>query len=274
MNKIDPIVSEVLLELDAPASPARVAKVAQMLADALHAADPDLASESVTLVVDNLDLKARLRARDRAGEAAVRRVTRVLANPLEAVQEHAGDRPIAAALGRKMKELVDDGGRFTFTRDGRDVTRKVDRDLRGALDVAGTPPPATRTGRGTTTLYSRVLRVGQASAGAQFRARLVVFGDHREVRVTPGAEEAFVEARRRGGMHRISVRGRWRPGAGGRLALDLDSLEASSAVPWQAVGGEELLAGLDELESFSRVPADSIAEELGIETTGPESDAR
>jgi len=182
----------VELRLDAAATPERVAAAATMLARMLHAIAPTLASEAVTLVVQNRDTRATMRTWSPTAEKALQRIVRILENPSASVKEsRAAD--LASAIVEEVKPLQLLGPRFYKPRSKR-VLASVDAEFIKKMRSIAKHPSARMT-RGTTVVYSPVYRVGRFGADSKMKARIDIGGPQPvEVELAKGQAGPFFDA--------------------------------------------------------------------------------
>lgn len=184
------------LRLAAAASPRRVADAAAMMAAALEAAFP--AVEGLTLVVENFDMKVRLRAWGKESRLAADALKEFIKNPTASVPmvDVSG---LADLLRSYCRDNLEDG--ITFWRPGaRKPFRIVDREFIKILDVINEErmllegSTATTKLRGTTVVSTPVYRVGRSSEDADPKARIRIDGKYVEVKIAASAFAEFCEA--------------------------------------------------------------------------------
>lgn len=254
------------LELDAAASPSRVALVASMLAEALDATGFVESDSGMTLVIENFNLGATLRPRDPDGKKAVKVLRDVLTNPVLAVQKHDGARDVArrlAAGGRKLlpattRVLVDD----------IEIARMDDVLVKALAAVSEPPDVPVETATGTGTLTSPVLRVGKSAERGGVTARIRILDDWADVRVAPTRSGEFFDAAKAGTPHVIRVHGAWARQANGQYELQSKTVTALGIVgPAQGVSGRDLLEMADASDDgILSGTVESIIEELGLDS--------
>ncbi len=229
---------ELKLELDAPASPALVARIARMFQEALEATGVAMDDESVTMVVGNLKASATLRGRDECGEQVVRTIHRVVENPVKTLQENPSARFVAEALAQHATSLRKVGGRFKV---GRRVVARFDETLIGALRGASVEVPAGIVLHGGDQVYSRVLRVGRVDEGGALKARVLINGRPLEIDVSESARESFFDAAKSEVPQRIDLHTEWLRAPDGSLHMNARRSCAVATSDSRAVSGEDFV---------------------------------
>lgn len=184
---------KTLLELRIPfaASPQRVEEAARMLARALEAADPDLLEGSVTMVVNNFDMRVRLRAQKPGGRRAVNEMSDVLSNPLQSVQKRPLSKHIADAFAKESKSLVRmKPVIFAPQRTPKAIATIDNAFVRVMEGAAKYEPPERDKMKGSSEAYGHVLRIGRKDEGHGLAVRIRIDGLARDISVAPdvGAE--------------------------------------------------------------------------------------
>jgi hypothetical protein len=158
------------LVLDAAATPARVAAVADLIGSLMQAGGEGVADDDVTLEIRNYELKAEVRQRTDEAVRAAKAVTGFLRDPVGAARKNPRARELTHALGA-VERLRPHKLTLHVPR-RRDVL--IDDTLLSAARGAVESPQRRYTG--TDQIYSPVLRVGSREAGEPMRARVVAYG--------------------------------------------------------------------------------------------------
>lgn len=218
-----PKQDKLRIELDASASPERVAATATMIADAVKAIDPGLA-ESITMVVSNFELKAEVRGLGSAGAKVVKKIGGVLEHPERSLARDAKLPVVADVLARGLEGMGDitaslfwGSSKAPFKRDsGRAIASGMKDASKRAKKAAAQPPPEVPPAypKGErllrTSLYTPVMRFGRASEAAKFRqVRIVVFGVAMEVEVPPELQTVCANLSATDDHYRVLITGKW-----------------------------------------------------------------
>lgn len=240
-----------IFECDAPASPARVKALAEMVEASLTAilGRPPREDE-FTLVVSNRDMKGHLRAYTEEAAKAGRAIERLLRDPMSA-RKVPRDRvaPVLHALREGMQPLK------TVRLRVRDARRKhetvVDEVLLGVLkgieNETKSEVPKTRSLHGTSEETTPLLGVVRHVEGPMLFARLRIEGAVEEVPLALEVVDAALEAVRLGGEARVNLEATWdlvgdelRFSAGKSVITRVEHLG-------QAMSGKELVEAMREL---------------------------
>jgi hypothetical protein len=123
-----------------------------------------------TLVVENRDLVATVRTRTRSGAAAVGTIIQIVQTPTTAPPQ-PGRAAVAAALAR----YAHDEGRYRpqLWLPRRDEPLcNLDETFASLMDaLAAAPEVGSHRARGTTYVYSKILRVGRVNERHEYRVR-------------------------------------------------------------------------------------------------------
>jgi hypothetical protein len=189
------------------ATPARVARVATMFDEALRALG--VADEvGTTLVVENRELVATVRTRTKAGAEAVGAIIKIAQTPTTA-PPLPGRSEVAKALARYAR----DEGRYhpQFWIPRRDAPLvELDETFASVMEgLAEAPPPGERKMRGTTYVYSKVLRVGRVDEHHGYRIRVVVEGRPHELSIGQLAVGPFFDAAKRDAVVKLKLKATW-----------------------------------------------------------------
>ncbi len=226
------------------ATPERVEAAAWMIREMLSAVCPSLADDSVTMVVSNLSMSVGVRGRTPEAKQVVQRLRSFVRAPGGYLARHPEHGAMAdailafeerAKLSSPMVVTNEHGGRTLATLDAGYL-----ETLRGIqqADQAG-----AGISRGTTTIYSKVLRVGRTAEGRQLQARLILDGRPEEIRVD-GDAAVFFDLAKSGSMARVTIRAAWRRMADGKLWLVANQSVALDAAVVTLSNGKAVLAKL------------------------------
>lgn len=262
------IRAELRLKLEGAATPERVEAAARMFREAVGATGVDLSSDSLTMVVSNLRMEARMRGWTQKAARVVDSVTEVVEDPLNAVQRHpAQAKAIAQAIAKTAAPLRTVEASF-FRQRGRKPIAHLDDDFVNVMTAAAKPTPADREVlRGTTSVRTVVLRVGRATPGAIPRARIVLGGKPAEVAVAEGREAEFFDAAKLGGHYRVQLHVTWLADARGAYSVEPGSALALGAFPIaEGLSGRELVEQVSiSEETFDDIMA-GLEDEFADET--------
>lgn len=221
-------VEELRLHLGANASPDVVLDVARLFQAVHHALG---GGGEFTVTIDNLNMKAKLRAWDSAAAERLHTVFAALEDPYQ-LDDDVMLHEVAAAIGRHAAPLQDLGGTF-LKMHGRKPLRRLDASLVKVLRLVGSPAAAAPKGvRGRTEFRTPVLRVGRKAEAAAMQARLVVNGSPIDVDLHPRADvKSLFDAAERGGTHVVDAHVVWETKADGCMEVIPRSVRAISATP-------------------------------------------
>lgn len=227
------------IALPAAATPARVAAAAAMLAEALDAAYPGLPPDSVTMVVNNFEMRAQVRARSPEGAAAVATFAAFLENPTRAIHRKASATRIADAVAKYADHLA-------FATIKRPRARKqlatLDQRFTRELRALASVREPVQSVRGTTQIQGLVYRVGRTDEDSDIRARVRLDDEICDVRLSPQADPAsFYDAAKSGVASAITVDAVWLS-SGERLVIDPGRSRLSAVQPLDLSLGEAFLA--------------------------------
>ncbi|NUQ74457.1 MAG: hypothetical protein HUU21_12950 [Polyangiaceae bacterium] len=247
------------LRLDAPATPQRVAAAAQFVERVLDITYPNLPEGSVTLVVTNYNMGTGVRANTQSGRVAIRMFMDFLANPTKALAKNPVASGIAAVLAAPGEEIQ--SAKIVKLRGKLKVLATLDeqfsRQMRALANVSR-PEPALR---GSTIIYSPVLRVGRLNEDTTIRARVRIDGAWRDIPIKDN-RESFYDAAKDGRLFPIKIETVWLRGPDGKLFVDVGRTKLVSVDhAWSAVPGAEFVrlvheaapSGFDEEELAERV---------------------
>jgi hypothetical protein len=211
----------LVLRLDGPASPARVVVATRLLADAALAAVDRLDDGELTLVVSNYQGRAELRAWTPRASDVLDAIARVLRDPDEALEQDPASAIIAEAIAQRARDFGDERPAFTegnkrkpFVEVSPPLVENLERAVVKARQGIG-------AFRGTTSVYSNVLRVGRLSEGGALRGRVTVRGKNHDLRIADGADShKFFEAAEARRVARIRLDAQWLRRDDGSFRLD------------------------------------------------------
>lgn len=237
------------VELQAAATPERVAALARAIDRTLRGAYQALPPDSITLVVSNLRLRAEIRAWTESGVQAVQRMAGLAENPAKGAA--ACEVPQEAASGLvDLVQVAREGGGHILQGDSRRTVADLGGGLRAALQGIASPEPQPPV-RGRIIVRSPVLRVGRLEPEGSVKARVLYDGTAREVPVAPEAVPALFDLAKEGATASLLVEVQW------------------SAPNWPAgpLGAPSALLRILHAERFDPMPARealaSLREELG-----------
>jgi hypothetical protein len=255
------------LRLAASASPARVALAAAFLDAALHAAAPELPDDAVTLVVDNYAMKANVRPQTPEGKKAVDLVEAVLRDPSGTVtisEQPAAD--VASVIARDGHKLLEFKPTFLAGRGPRKAHLRTMDDvfIASVKAVVHAYHPKSAI-RGTTTIYSKVLRVGRTAEGRATRVRLMIEGRPQELLVREDAREAFYDIAKEDRVVPVRVAATWYITENGSHILDVTHSTATGVdAAWRSATGGEIVRELGAAAGDSFDDLEVVEEMLGI----------
>jgi hypothetical protein len=195
------------LRLRHAATPARVARVATMFNEALRALG---AADEVgtTLVVENRDLVATVRTRSRPGADAVGTLIKIAQTPTT-TPPAPGRAEVAKALARYAR----DEGRYhpqLWLPRRQEPLCDLDETFATVMDaLAAAPEVGTHKARGTTYVYSKILRVGRIEERHAYRVRVAVDGRHLDLSIGGLAVGPFFDAAKRDAIVRLKLQAEW-----------------------------------------------------------------
>jgi hypothetical protein len=243
----------LVLQIRFAASPHRVEEAARLLARALEAADPDLAQDSVTMVVHNFDMRVELRAQKPAGRRAVMEVSEVMSNPLTTVQRRPLSKHIAEAFAKESKGLVALKPEIFVPGQSKPIAT-IDADFVRVMESAAQYEPAERDIlMGTSEAYGRVLRIGRKDEGHGLSVRVRIEGIARDLAVAsdldPDQLKLLFDAARDDKLVRLQTRVRWLRDGEKAWAVDGRSATVTGARAFEVASGAEFAdAALKEIE--------------------------
>lgn len=258
------------LQVDAAATPERVAAAAAFLGRVLRAAHPALPEGSVTLVIHNLHMDAEVRARTPEAREAAREFLAFLKNPSRALERAPKLRTIAEALAGAGDELL--GARILRSIRGEPLAvldELYTRRMR-ALALAAVPRDADllvlgdTALRGTTVVYSPIYRVGRWDDDGAFKARIRLDGEMHEIALVDHASlDDFFKAVATKRIYPVYMQAAWRRGEDNRLHYDLKkSRIARIDLTWTPATGAEFVTTFDAVAPSGYVDEDDVEERV------------
>lgn len=233
---------ELQLVLATPASPQRVATIAQMFAESLEAMR---VHEGVTLVVNNFATDAVLRGWDDTGSDGVLGLVRVIREPTAAADGDPRLRTVARQLAKHGRRLARDGGRFLHN--SVDISPLNERFV-DVMESAGREGTETRHA-GTTEFCTPILRFGRARIQqGQPKVRIVVGTRAFEASFNgpDAARKILAEAAETTSWCRIQVEAGWVKN-GDVHEIVQDSMVITDARSWNALAGAASLTKIDRV---------------------------
>lgn len=189
------------------ATPARVARVATMFDEALSALGA-AAEVGTTLVVENRNLVATVRTRSKTGAAAVETIIQIAKTPTSTAAL-----PARAEVARALAKYARDEGRY---RPELWLPRRqaplcaLDETFAAVMEaLAVAPEVGTHKARGTTYVYSKLLRVGRIDERNAYRVRVVVEGRPLDLPIGELAVGPFFDAAKRDAVVRLKLQAVW-----------------------------------------------------------------
>jgi hypothetical protein len=227
------------LRLHEPATPARVERAAKMFDASLKALG--LAGDTtITLVVENKSLKATLRTRSPAGADRVRMLVEMVERPLGVDAGASWKAPVATALAQYARDEARYRPEFWVPGRKKPVC-SLDSEFAGVMEAiaaSAANAPGTDRVRGSTYVYSKILRIGRQDERQAHRARIMLEGRAIDLALAPDLEVApFFDVAKREEVVRVRLRAEWihRPDSAPELdtatitGIDLGSSPASGA---------------------------------------------
>lgn len=228
-------------ELSGPASPERVARAAQALAEFLQATAPVRDGE-ITLVIENFSTRGELRAWTKDSATAAKRAILFLEEPEKAAKRVPGGVAIARSIRKPLRELAKESAVVLRPRSKKTI-RVVDDEFVNRVSKVGSASGLTASPiLGEEIIVSPILRVGRKEVGSPIHARVVIGETHCEVSVPSQLAPKFYDAAKVGDSRTVSLRIRWQPDAEGKMIPDLGAAEAISIsdndeerLPWETI---------------------------------------
>ena len=200
------------LRLHEPATPAHVERAGRLFAQALDALG--VSDVGVTLVIENHRFIGTLRTRTPSAAAGVQSIIDLVQRPIGALSDSAVAVPpeLADALATYARdEHKARPELWQPTRSGGKHLCTMDETFANVMDVlARSPPIDSQRVRGTTYVYTRVLRIGRVDERQALKARLVLDGRPLDVPLAEGlAPGPFFDAARNEQVVRVRLRAAW-----------------------------------------------------------------
>ncbi len=251
-------------QLAGPASPERVARAAQALADILKATAGDLEDGAVTLVVENYATRGKLRAWTPESERAAKTAIKFLEDPAKAAAKVPRGVAIARELRRPLRELAKERAVILRPRSPKPI-REVTDEFVARVTKAGDPKAAAPTVPvyGEDVVVSRILRVGRKDAISPIQARMTAGGALFDIAVPSHLATKFYDAAKAEEPRTVAIRVTWKPDEDGKMLPDMSDAEALSIsdedagrAPWGALLAEFHEAHPDAFEDVDDVLGD------------------
>lgn len=239
------------LRLHHAATPARVARVANMFDEALRALG---AADEVgtTLVVENRNLVATVRTRSKTGAAAVETIIRIAQSPTSAPAL-----PARANVAKALARYAHDEGRYRpelWLPRRQEPLCELDETFATVMDaLAAAPEVGTHKARGTTYVYSKILRVGRIDERCPYRVRVAVDGRTLDLSIGGLAPGPFFDAAKRDAIVRLKLQAEWTQSPGqspvlsNAVIVGLDEAAPGSGARILALAKEYNVIAADEL---------------------------
>ncbi|NJK33262.1 MAG: hypothetical protein HC927_13170 [Deltaproteobacteria bacterium] len=211
------------VELDAPASPARVLAAVQMLSASVEALDPSLPDGAVTLVVNNFDLRSELRSSSDAGSVVVDTIADVLERPDKAVERGPEMRDVALHLAKGFDAMGEALAAVFRGADKKPVAKVSSRTFAAAMkDAAKKARPTKPQGeiRVRTSVYTPIIRFGRKTEDARPQARIMAFGDVLDVDVPEHLVNVCAALTASDEHIHVEIEGRWGTRNGRTVLVD------------------------------------------------------
>ncbi|MBA3841080.1 MAG: hypothetical protein H0X39_00395 [Actinobacteria bacterium] len=254
--------AELVIEVDRASTPGRVRVAAQLFAQLVQEAAPELPPDSFSMVVNNFTMRAALRGWDAESASVVDDIAATVRTPVESVRNSERCRAIARVFAEEAQPLEGSGTVLLASRRSRRRI-SVDATLLRALEGASAEPSPTQQSasqsRGETEFRTSVLRVGRTSEGSALKARIIVSGKPRDVDIEDGALDELLNAMRAGGPVQVFVKARWRRDGNGAFDIEHSSIRILRAAPARTMTGMEFMK---HAPSLSRETSDDILDLL------------
>lgn len=235
------------LRLSHPTSPRVVAEAAQLMASMFDAVAPRLSDDAVTLVISNLDMKARFVSYSQAGNKAVKTISLCLSKPEKSIEKSAEGREIARCVIESRKALVE----YNMVVQRLDTKKKESVEItseyvkRLETLVASAPKIGLR---GTTTVVSKILRIGFRDEGKQLQARILIDGKPKDVPVDVSKKATLADQFKTGIQRRIKLDVRWCPNLEGAMVIDRSTARIVDIdTSWSPTSGREVAEAIRQL---------------------------
>lgn len=249
------------LRLGEPATPAHVERAGKLFADALNALG--VSDVGVTLVVKNDQLRATLRTRSPEGTAGVQSIIDLVRSPVGDLSSHAQSPPaqrgwvaLADVLAKYARDEQHAKPELWQPGEEDKFLCALDETFATLMEAfAKAQPSDAKRVRGTTYVYTKILRVGRADERQKPRVRINVDGRPLEV---PIAEELatgpFFDAAKNEQVMRVRLRADWthvsgeRPAISHPIVIGIDDVkEIATGAKIVAMAATQRLMTADEL---------------------------
>lgn len=252
------------LRLHEPATPAHVERAGKFFADTLKALG--VSDVGVTLVVENDELRATLRTRSPEGAAGVQSVIDLVRTPVGELSPHAQSSPVkpewiplADVLAKYARDEHRAGPELWRPNNRGEFLCALDETFADIMDaLAKTQPAGMQRMRGTTYVYTKILRVGRADESKPLRVRINVDGRPLDVSLAEGlATDPLFDAAKSERIMRVRLRVEWIHVAGERptihnpLVIGIDEMkEMATGAKIVALAADRRLVTADELPAL------------------------
>lgn len=257
---MDRPVDAFKLQLEAAATPERVAAAATFLGRVLRAASPDLPEGSITLVVTNYNMGAAVRARTAEGRKAAKRFLLFLENPTRMLDSDPSTRNLAEALATPGDALL---SATIFRPRARRPLAVIDQQFARHMHALANATEEEPCLRGPTTVYSPVYRVGRWDENKTIKARIRMGGEPHDIaladeRIAPDFFKAAMETR----AFPVRLAAVWVRRADGRLQVDAKrTLAVSVDLSWAPITGADFVEAVQQAAP-SGYPGEDIDERV------------
>lgn len=234
------------LEAGGVATPGRVAAAAAFVERLLHAASPAPSGEGPTLTVPAGPLTLIVRAQSADAQRAVERILALLEAPEPSLDQDPAARRIAAALAQPGPELVC----AVIRRSGeRRPAATLDGEFQRKMSALAASEPKEVSPKGSTIVYSPVLRVGRSGAETVLKVRLELDGAPLEVALADERSASdFRKAAKEKRAFPVHLQATWARGPDGALHLDASETVATAVdLSWTRSRAEEMEAAKEDL---------------------------
>jgi hypothetical protein len=225
-----------------PATPARVARTASLVLDALIAAAGEAAANNATLVVSNFKMSVEVRPQQPDAKSAVDTIAAVLKNAHRAVERIPEARDVARALSNIAVDEIFPQGLYAKHPRSREPFAHIDGDfVRMAKALAASEPAPIRLLKGDTEVHTKIFRIGRINDSEPLKVRLTVDGKTADLQVETATDlEPFLRAIVDGSWAVVELAATWVRHAED-LEMDFGKTKVIGIRPWNPVSGKEFL---------------------------------
>lgn len=253
------------LRLVEAATPRRVELAARLFAQMIDAASPGMSETGVTMVVSNYSMGATARARSPEGKKALQRVLAFIREPERELARHPEREGILDAVVEFHREAAPKAEAiFAGGRSKKTIAVLNDAFVTGLVELKSrTTPDAVPYARGTTVVYTPILRVGRLADDGPVRARMRIDGTLHDVRVRESEQSAFFDAAKSGAEVAVRICGDWVRHESGETRIIPSRTEAIAVdTAWEPWSGDDALTALQEADTGIRELSSEHFEEL------------